>query len=58
MDTLPYGVSAYGLSVWEKVRRNNYSNYILELRDELYCVPYSEVDWKKARDTCAQVCIY
>ena len=31
---------------------------ILELRNELYCVPYSEVDWEKARDTCAQVCIY
>jgi achilleol B synthase len=31
---------------------------ILELRDELYSVPYSEVDWEKARDTCAKVCIY
>ncbi|KAG0523122.1 hypothetical protein BDA96_07G096800 [Sorghum bicolor] len=28
---------------------------ILELRDELYSVPYSEVDWEKARDTCAKV---
>ncbi|OQU80185.1 hypothetical protein SORBI_3007G090472 [Sorghum bicolor] len=28
---------------------------ILELRSELYSVPYSEVDWKKARDTCAKV---
>ncbi|OQU80184.1 hypothetical protein SORBI_3007G090472 [Sorghum bicolor] len=27
---------------------------ILELRSELYSVPYSEVDWKKARDTCAK----
>ncbi|KAJ1270213.1 hypothetical protein BS78_06G036700 [Paspalum vaginatum] len=28
---------------------------ILELREELYGVPYNEIDWNKARDTCAKV---
>ncbi|KAK8455496.1 hypothetical protein SEVIR_4G125700v4 [Setaria viridis] len=28
---------------------------ILALRDELYGVPYNEVDWNKARDNCAKV---
>jgi len=28
---------------------------ILALRDELYSVPYNEIDWNKARDTCAKV---
>ncbi|KAF8690424.1 hypothetical protein HU200_040776 [Digitaria exilis] len=28
---------------------------ILALRDELYSVQYNEIDWKKARDTCAKV---
>jgi hypothetical protein len=31
---------------------------ILELRDELYSIPYSEIDWKEARDTCAKVRFY
>jgi len=31
---------------------------ILALRDELYSVPYNEIDWNKARDTCAKVCFY
>lgn len=29
---------------------------ILELRKELYEVPYNEVDWDKARNLCAKVC--
>ncbi|EEC68014.1 hypothetical protein OsI_35817 [Oryza sativa Indica Group] len=28
---------------------------ILEIREELYNIPYSEIDWKKARDCCAKV---
>jgi hypothetical protein len=28
LDTLPYGVSAYGLSVWQKVCGRSYTNYI------------------------------
>lgn len=28
---------------------------ILELREELYSVPYNEIDWNKARDLCAKV---
>lgn len=31
---------------------------ILALRDELYSVPYNEIDWNKARDTCAKVRFY
>ncbi|KAF2910506.1 hypothetical protein DAI22_11g104900 [Oryza sativa Japonica Group] len=27
---------------------------ILEIREELYNIPYSEIDWKKARDCCAK----
>ncbi|KAJ1256785.1 hypothetical protein BS78_K310900 [Paspalum vaginatum] len=27
---------------------------IMELREELYDVPYSQINWKKARDTCAK----
>lgn len=29
---------------------------ILALRVELYSEPYSDVDWTKARHTCAKVC--
>ncbi|KAF8760459.1 hypothetical protein HU200_010081 [Digitaria exilis] len=28
---------------------------ILALRDEIYNVPYYEIDWNRARDTCAEV---
>jgi achilleol B synthase len=28
---------------------------ILALREELYNVTYHEIDWNKARDTCAKV---
>lgn len=28
---------------------------ILAIREELYSVPYNEIDWNKARDTCAKV---
>lgn len=28
---------------------------ILAIREELYSIPYHEVDWNKARDTCAKV---
>jgi achilleol B synthase len=28
---------------------------ILAIREELYDIPYSEINWKKARDTCAKV---
>lgn len=28
---------------------------VLELRDELYKVPYDEIDWNKARTECAKV---
>jgi achilleol B synthase len=27
---------------------------ILSIRNELYNIPYSEIDWNKARDTCAK----
>jgi hypothetical protein len=30
---------------------------ILELRNELYKTPYSEVDWDSARNLCAKVCL-
>jgi hypothetical protein len=29
----------------------------MELRDELYKVPYSEIDWDNARSICAKVCL-
>lgn len=28
---------------------------ILSIRDEIYDIPYDEVNWNKARDTCAKV---
>lgn len=28
---------------------------ILSLRDELYDVPYNEIDWEKARRACSKV---
>jgi achilleol B synthase len=28
---------------------------ILSIRDEIYKIPYDEIDWNKARDTCAKV---
>jgi hypothetical protein len=28
---------------------------ILAIRKEVYSVPYHEIDWNKARDTCAKV---
>jgi hypothetical protein len=28
---------------------------ILAIREEVYSVPYHEIDWNKARDTCAKV---
>lgn len=29
---------------------------ILELREELYSIPYDTIDWNKARHSCAKVC--
>jgi len=29
---------------------------ILALRDELYSSPYDQIDWSKARNSCAKVC--
>jgi hypothetical protein len=29
---------------------------ILALRDELYSSPYDQIDWNKARNSCAKVC--
>jgi achilleol B synthase len=29
---------------------------ILAIREELYNVVYHDIDWNKARDTCAKVC--
>lgn len=31
---------------------------ILALRNEIYDLPYDEIDWNKARNTCAKVCHY
>ncbi|KAL6602776.1 hypothetical protein ACP70R_043137 [Stipagrostis hirtigluma subsp. patula] len=31
------------------------TSIILAIREELYSVPYNEIDWNKARDTCAKV---
>jgi hypothetical protein len=31
---------------------------ILEMREEIYSIPYHEIDWNKARGTCAKVCIH
>jgi squalene cyclase len=28
---------------------------ILAMREELYSLPYNDIDWLKARDTCAKV---
>jgi hypothetical protein len=28
---------------------------ILAMREELYSEPYNDIDWLKARDTCAKV---
>ena len=28
---------------------------ILSIREEIYEIPYYEIDWNKARDTCAKV---
>jgi hypothetical protein len=28
---------------------------ILAIREEVYSVPYHEIDWNKARDACAKV---
>lgn len=28
---------------------------IFAIREELYDVPYNEIDWEKARDACAKV---
>ena len=29
---------------------------IISLREDLYSIPYDQVDWDKARDSCAKVC--
>jgi achilleol B synthase len=31
---------------------------ILALREELYNMPYENIDWEKARDSCAKVFYY
>jgi cycloartenol synthase len=31
---------------------------VLELRNELYGDPYSLIDWNKARNQCAKVCLF
>lgn len=31
---------------------------ILALRDELYSMPYGDIDWSKARSSCAKVCAH
>jgi achilleol B synthase len=29
---------------------------ILSLREDLYSIPYEQINWDKARDSCAKVC--
>jgi len=29
---------------------------ILAMREELYNIPYNEIDWNKAHSSCAKVC--
>lgn len=31
---------------------------VLELRKELYSIPYDRIDWNKARNECAKVCSF
>jgi squalene cyclase len=31
---------------------------VLELRKELYLIPYDSIDWNKARNECAKVCSF
>lgn len=31
---------------------------ILEIREELYSVPYNEINWKNARNNCAKVYLH
>lgn len=31
---------------------------ILAIRNEIYNIPYNEINWSKARSSCAKVCYY